>query len=71
MFPVRLFYNPDATCFEEFKHKLADDAMNNNAKKAIKLKRYSFFKSTIDDKGFKIGYYVKVSFVSSYKSEND
>ena len=60
MFPVRLHYNADTGCFEEFKHKLADDAIDNNVKRATGLKRFSFFKSTIDDKGSKIGYYVKV-----------
>ena len=64
MFPIRLHYNPDVGCFEEFKHKLADDVMDDNAKRAASLSRFSHFKSTIDVRGFKIGYYVKVGFLS-------
>ncbi len=60
MFPIRLFYNPDMAYFEEFKQQLADNFMDNDAKKATALQRYSFFKNTIDNKGLKIGYYVKV-----------
>ena len=60
MFPIRLHYNPDTGCFEEFKHKLADDIMDDIARRATSVKRISNIKSTLDAKAFKIGYYVKV-----------
>ena len=65
---MRLHYNGDTGCFEEFKHKLADDVIDNNAKQAALLKKCPFFKSTIDERGFKIGYYVKVIFHSNHFS---
>ncbi len=60
MFPIRLFYNPDVAYFEEFKHQLATNPMENDGRKGSALQRLTFFKNSIDNKGLKIGYYVKV-----------
>ena len=60
MFPIRLHYNPDTGCFEEFKQKLADDVMDDIARRATSSKRFPNAKSAVETKGFKIGYYVKV-----------
>jgi len=59
MFPIRLHYNPDTGCFEEFKQKLADDVMDDIARRATSSKRFTNAKSAVETKGFKIGYYVK------------